>query len=171
MALMLGAMTMNGIVAGPQVIERSPEFFWGMIASMWIGNLMLLVINLPMIGIWVKLLKVPFRILMPSIVVFCAIGAYSMRNEPFDVALAGFFAIGGYLLIKLGFEPTPLLLGFVIGDMMEEKFRQALIMSRGSLAIFVEQPISAGLLAVTLALLSVLLLPRVRRKRDEVIVE
>ncbi|MDQ8697371.1 tripartite tricarboxylate transporter permease [Hyphomicrobium sp. LHD-15] len=171
MALMLGAMTMNGIVAGPQVIERSPEFFWGMIASMWIGNLMLLVINLPMIGIWVKLLKVPFRILMPSIVVFCAIGAYSMRNEPFDVALAGFFAVGGYLLIKLGFEPTPLLLGFVIGDMMEEKLRQALIMSRGSLAIFIEQPISAGLLALTLVLLSVLLLPRVRRKRDEVIVE
>jgi putative tricarboxylic transport membrane protein len=171
MALMLGAMTMNGIVAGPQVIERSPQFFWGMIASMWIGNLMLLIINLPMVGIWVKLLKVPFRILMPSIIVFCAIGAFSMRNEPFDVVLAGVFAASGYILIKLGFEPTPLLLGFVIGDMMEEKLRQALIMSRGSLAIFVNQPISAVLLATTAAFLAVMLVPRVRRKRAEVIVE
>jgi len=171
MALMLGAMTMNGIVAGPQVIERSPEFFWGIIASMWLGNLMLLVINLPMIGVWVKLLKVPFRILMPSIIVFCAIGAFSMRNDPFDVVLAGIFAVSGYVLIKLGFEPTPLLLGFVIGDMMEEKLRQALIMSRGSLSIFLEQPISAALLATTLALLAVVLVPRVRRTRDEVIVE
>jgi putative tricarboxylic transport membrane protein len=171
MALMLGAMTMNGIVAGPQVIEKSPAFFWGMIVSMWIGNLMLLVINLPLIGVWVKLLKVPFRILMPSIVLFCAIGAYAMRNEPFDVALAGVFAFTGYALIKLGFEPTPLLLGFVIGDMMEEKLRQALIMSRGSLAIFIDQPISAALLALTLLFLAVMLVPKVRRKRDEVVVE
>lgn len=171
MALMLGAMTMNGIVAGPAVIEKSPAFFWGMIVSMWIGNLMLLVINLPLIGMWVKLLKVPFRILMPSIVLFCAIGAYSMRNEPFDVALAGVFAGAGYTLIKLGFEPTPLLLGFVIGDMMEEKLRQALIMSRGSLRIFVEQPISASLLAMTALFLVAMLVPKVRRKRDAVVVE
>jgi putative tricarboxylic transport membrane protein len=171
MALMVGAMTIHGIIPGPQVMTKNPELFWGMIASMWIGNLMLLVINLPLVGLWVKLLQVPYRLMFPSILIFCCIGIYSVNNQPVDVAFTAAFGLFGYLLIKLGFEPAPMLLGFVLGKLMEEKLRQALIISRGSFMTFVERPISAGLLVVAVAILTVALLPSINRKRDEVFTE
>ena len=171
MALMVGAMTIHGIIPGPQVMTRNPDLFWGMIASMWIGNLMLLVINLPLVGMWVKLLQVPYRLMFPAILIFCSIGIYSVNNQPMDVAFTAMFGLFGYLLIKLGFEPAPLLLGFVLGKLMEEKLRQALIISRGSFWTFVERPISAGLLAVAVIILVIALLPSVSRKRDEVFTE
>ena len=171
MALMVGAMTIHGIIPGPQVMTKNPELFWGMIASMWIGNLMLLVINLPLVGVWVKLLQVPYRLMFPSILIFCCIGIYSVNNQPVDVAFTAMFGLFGYLLIKLGFEPAPMLLGFVLGKLMEEKLRQALIISRGSFMTFVERPISAGLLVVAVAILVVALLPSINKKRDEVFTE
>jgi putative tricarboxylic transport membrane protein len=171
MALMVGAMTIHGIIPGPQVMTKNPELFWGMIASMWIGNLMLLVINLPLVGLWVKLLQVPYRLMFPSILIFCCIGIYSVNNQPVDVAFTALFGLFGYLLIKLGFEPAPMLLGFVLGKLMEEKLRQALIISRGSFMTFVERPISAGLLIVAVAILVIALLPSINKKRDEVFTE
>ena len=147
MALMVGAMTIHGIVPGPQVMTKNPNLFWGMIASMWIGNLMLLIINLPLIGLWVRLLKVPYRLMFPAILMFCCIGIYSINSLPTDVMFIGFFGLFGYALIKLGFEPAPMLLGFVLGKLMEENLRRALIISRGDLTTFLERPISAGLLA------------------------
>lgn len=171
MALMVGAMTIHGIIPGPQVMTRNPDLFWGMIASMWIGNLMLLVINLPLVGMWVKLLQVPYRLMFPAILIFCCIGIYSVNNQPMDVAFTAMFGLFGYLLIKLGFEPAPLLLGFVLGKLMEEKLRQALIISRGSFWTFIERPISAGLLAVAVIILVIALLPSVSKKRDEVFTE
>ncbi len=171
MALMVGAMTIHGIIPGPQVMTGNPPLFWGMIASMWIGNLMLLVINLPLVGLWVRLLKVPYRLLFPAILVFCCIGIYSINTQPTDVIFTGVFGMVGFLLIKLGFEPAPMLLGFVLGKLMEENLRRSLILSRGSLTTFVTEPISAGLLIVSLVLLVMALLPNVRKGRDEVFVE
>jgi len=171
MALMVGAMTIHGIIPGPQVMEKNPTLFWGMVASMWIGNLMLLVINLPLVGLWVKLLKVPYRLMFPAILIFCCIGIYSINNNPSDVMATAFFGLVGYLLFKLGFEPAPMLLGFVLGKLMEEKLRQALILSRGSFSTFIDRPVSAGLLAVALVLLVIALLPSIRKGRDEVFVE
>src|SRR5829696_8124333 len=171
MALMVGAMTLHEIIPGPQVMTRNPDLFWGMIASMWIGNLMLLVINLPLIGLWVRLLKVPYRLMFPSILIFCCIGIYSINSLPSDVMFIGFFGLVGYALVKLGFEPAPLLLGFVLGRLMEENLRRALIISRGELTTFVERPISAGLLAVALILLVIALLPAVQKEREEIFVE
>src|SRR6185369_4113022 len=126
MALMVGAMTIHGIVPGPQVMTKQPELFWGMIASMWLGNLMLVVINLPLVGVWVTLLRVPYRLLYPSIIVFCCIGVYSINNSPFDVTIAAIFGVIGYWLLKHDFEPAPLLLGFVLGPLMEENLRRAM---------------------------------------------
>lgn len=171
MALMVGAMTIHGIIPGPQVMTKNPDLFWGMIASMWIGNLMLLVINLPLVGLWVKLLQVPYRLMFPAILIFCCIGIYSVNNQPVDVAFTAMFGLFGYILIKLGFEPAPMLLGFVLGKLMEEKLRQALIISRGSFVTFVERPISAGLLVVAVAVLVIALLPSINKKRDEVFTE
>jgi len=171
MALMVGAMTIHGIIPGPQVMTKNPNLFWGMIASMWIGNLMLLVINLPLIGVWVRLLKVPYRILFPAILVFCCIGIYSVNSLPTDVMFIGFFGLVGYALVKLGFEPAPLLLGFVLGRLMEENLRRALIIARGQLTTFLERPISAALLAVALILLVIALLPAVQKEREEIFVE
>jgi putative tricarboxylic transport membrane protein len=171
MALMVGAMTIHGIIPGPQVMEKNPSLFWGMVASMWIGNLMLLIINLPLVGLWVKLLKVPYRLMFPAILIFCCIGIYSINNNPSDVMATAFFGLVGYVLFKLGFEPAPMLLGFVLGKLMEEKLRQALILSRGSFATFIDRPVSAGLLAVAAILLVVALLPSIRKSRDEVFVE
>lgn len=171
MALMVGAMTIHGIIPGPQVMTKNPELFWGMIASMWIGNLMLLIINLPLVGVWVKLLQVPYRLMFPSILIFCCIGIYSVNNQPVDVAFTAMFGLFGYLLIKLGFEPAPMLLGFVLGKLMEEKLRQALIISRGSFMTFIERPISAGLLIVAIVILVIALLPSISKKRDEVFTE
>ena len=171
MALMVGAMTIHGIIPGPQVMTKNPTLFWGMIASMWVGNLMLLIINLPLVGMWVRLLKVPYRLLFPAILMFCCIGIYSINSLPTDVMFIGFFGLVGYMLIKFGFEPAPMLLGFVLGRLMEENLRRALIISRGSLETFIERPVSAGLLAVAAILLVIALLPSIRKGRDEVFVE
>jgi len=171
MALMVGAMTIHGIVPGPQVMTKNPELFWGMVASMWIGNLMLLIINLPLVGMWVKLLKVPYRMMFPAISIFCCIGIYSINNSTADVLFTAFFAVVGYALLKFGFEPAPMLLGFVLGKLMEEKLRQAMILSRGSFMTFVERPLSAALLVVSLIMLIIAILPSMRQKRDEVFTE
>ncbi|MBP2563244.1 putative tricarboxylic transport membrane protein [Neorhizobium galegae] len=171
MALMVGAMTIQGIIPGPQVMTGNPSLFWGMIASMWVGNLMLLVINLPMVGLWVRLLKVPYRLMFPAILAFCCIGIYSINSLPTDVMFIGLFGFVGYLLIKCGFEPAPLLLGFVLGKLMEENMRRALILSRGSLSTFITEPISAGLLLVSVVLLAAAIIPNVRKGRDEMFVE
>jgi putative tricarboxylic transport membrane protein len=171
MALMVGAMTIHGIIPGPQVMTKNPELFWGMIASMWLGNLMLVIINLPLIGLWVKLLQVPYRMMFPAIMIFCCIGIYSINNSTSDVLFTAFFGVVGYTLLKFGFEPAPMLLGFVLGKLMEEKLRQALILSRGSFSTFVERPVSAGLLAVAVIMLTIALLPSIRKGRDEVFTE
>ncbi|MFM7346483.1 MAG: tripartite tricarboxylate transporter permease [Tagaea sp.] len=174
MALMVGAMTIHGIVPGPQVMDKRPDLFWGMIASMWLGNLMLLVINLPLIGLWVRMLKVPYRMLFPSILMFCCIGIYSINNNPFDVAMTAFFGFAGYAFIKMGFEVAPLLLGYVLGRLMEEYLRRSLLLSRGDWSVFVDvtnRPISAGLIAVAVVLLIVAALPSMSRKRDKIFTE
>src|SRR5437867_8412352 len=171
MALMVGAMTIHGIVPGPQVMTKQPELFWGMIASMWIGNLMLIVINLPLVGMWVRLLRVPYRHLFPMIVIFCAIGIYSVNNAPFDVSMTALFGLVGYWLIKHDFEPAPLLLGMVLGPLMEENLRRALLISRGDWSVFLTRPLSAVLMSIAAALLVLAVLPTLRKKRDEVFVE
>src|ERR1700756_1099322 len=171
MALMVGAMTIHGIVPGPQVMQKQPDLVWGMIASMGVGNLMLIIINLPLVGVWVRLLRVPYRLMFPSIVVFCAIGIYSINNAPMDVVLAGIFGLVGYWLIKHDFEPAPLLLGMVLGPLMEENLRRALLISRGDWSVFLTRPLSAVLMAIADFLLVLALLPTLRKKRDEVFVE
>ena len=171
MALMVGAMTIHNIQPGPQVMTSNPELFWGLIASMWIGNLMLVILNLPLIGIWIRLLSVPYRWLFPSIVLFCAIGVYSTNNNTFDIWMVAIFGVIGYLFIKLGTEPAPLLLGFILGPMMEEYLRRALLLSRGDWSVFITRPLSAGLLVAALVLLVVVLLPSVKAKREEAFVE
>lgn len=166
MALMVGAMTIHGIVPGPQVMTKDPNLFWGMIASMWIGNLMLLIINLPLIGLWVKLLQVPYRLLFIIILLFCSIGIYSINNNPADVFFTAFFGAMGYILIKLGLEPAPMLLGFVLGRLMEEKLRQALALSDGSFTTFVNRPVAALLLALAVTILVFATSTNLRKKRD-----
>jgi TctA family transporter len=166
MALMIGALMIQGIQPGPQVMTKQPELFWGVIASMWIGNLMLIIINLPLIGIWVSLLRVPYYFLFPAIVVFCAIGAYSVGNSLFDLWLMLGFGLVGYFFIKIGVEPAPFVLGFVLGPMLEENFRRAMLISSGDFFVFLERPISAVLLAVSALLLGSLLIPEIRRKRE-----
>jgi len=167
MALMVGAMTIHGLIPGPQVMTKHPTLFWGMIASMWIGNLFLLIINLPLIGLWVRLLKVPYRLMFTTILVFCAIGIYSINNNPYDVYFTAFFGLAGYVFIKLGLEPAPMLLGFVLGRLMEEKLRQALALSEGSFMTFVERPVAAGLLVLAGAVMLIAVLPAVSRSREK----
>ena len=171
MAMMIGALMIHGIAPGPRVMTDRPGLFWGLIASMWLGNLMLVILNLPMVGIWVRLLRVPYRLMFPSIVIFCAIGIYSINNAPVDVILAGTFGLVGYWLIKHDFEPAPLLLGMVLGPLMEENLRRALLISRGDWSVFVTRPLSAVLMATAAFLLVLALLPSLRKKRDEVFVE
>jgi TctA family transporter len=171
MALMVGAMTIHNIQPGPQVMTSNPELFWGLIASMWIGNAMLIILNLPLIGIWIKLLSVPYKYLFPAIVLFCAIGVYSTNNNTFDIWMVAIFGVVGYLFIKLGAEPAPLLLGFILGPMMEEHMRRALLLSRGDWSVFVTRPLSASLLAVAALLLVLVLLPAVKSKREEAFAE
>src|ERR1043165_4101992 len=171
MALMVGAMTIHGIVPGPQVMTKQPELFWGLIASMWIGNLMLVVINLPLVGVWVSLLRVPYRLLFPAILIFCAIGVYSINNAPADAIMVAVFGFIGYWLVKCDFEPAPMLLGFVLGPLMEENLRRAMLIARGDPSTFVTRPISGVLLAIAAMLVIVALLPMIRGKRDEVFVE
>ncbi|MCO4888657.1 tripartite tricarboxylate transporter permease [Cupriavidus sp. WGtm5] len=167
MALMVGAMTIHNIQPGPQVMTSNPALFWGLIASMWIGNLMLIVLNLPLIGIWVKLLKVPYRYLYPAILTFCCIGVYSVQNTTFDVFQTAAFGVVGYLFIKLRCEPAPLLLGFVLGPMMEENFRRSLLLSRGDFSVFVTRPLSMGLLIAAAVLVVIVALPSIKAKREE----
>ena len=166
MALMVGAMTIKGIQPGPQVMTSNPELFWGLIASMWIGNLMLIILNLPLIGIWIKLLTVPYRFLFPAIICFCGIGLYTLNNNNFDVFVAAGFGVVGYFFYKLGCEPAPLLLGFILGPMMEENLRRALLLSRGSWSTFMTRPLSAALLIGAALMVLVVMLPAIRRKRE-----
>jgi putative tricarboxylic transport membrane protein len=171
MALMVGAMTIHNIQPGPQVMTSNPELFWGLIASMWIGNAMLVILNLPLIGIWIKLLTIPYRLLFPAIVLFCAIGVYSTNNNTWDIWMVAAFGIIGYVFIKLGTEPAPLLLGFILGPMMEENLRRTMLLSRGDWSVFVTRPLSAGLLAAAVLLLVIVLLPAVKSKREEAFVD
>ena len=170
MALMVGAMTIHGIVPGPQVMTKQPDLFWGMIASMWFGNLMLVIINLPLVGLWVRLLRVPYRLLYPMILIFCCIGVYSINNAPADVVMTAAFALIGYWLVKHDFEPAPMLLGFVLGPLMEENLRRAMLIARGDWTVFFTRPISAALL-LALILLVIAVLPMIRKRRDEVFVD
>ncbi|MEY4267684.1 MAG: hypothetical protein RIS90_2219 [Pseudomonadota bacterium] len=171
MALMVGAMTIHNIQPGPQVMTSNPELFWGLIASMWLGNAMLIILNLPLIGIWIKLLSVPYRWLFPAIVLFCAIGVYSTNNNTWDIWMVALFGVVGYTFIKLGMEPAPLLLGFILGPMMEENLRRALLLSRGDWSVFVTRGLSASLLAVAALLLLIVLLPSIKKRREEAFVE
>jgi putative tricarboxylic transport membrane protein len=171
MALMVGAMTIKGIQPGPQVMSGNPTLFWGLVASMWVGNLMLVVLNLPLIGMWIKLLTVPYRFLFPAIAVFCAIGAYTLSNSNFDVFVTAAFAVIGYVFYKLGCEPAPLLLGYILGPMMEPHLRRALLLSRGDWSTFVTRPLSAGLLLAAALLVFTVLLPTIRSKREVAFVD
>jgi putative tricarboxylic transport membrane protein len=165
MALMLGAMMMQGIAPGPQVMTTRPELFWGIIASMWIGNLALVILNLPLVGIWARLLNVPYRWLFPSIVMFCCIGNYSVNNNPFDVYLCAVIGVLGYVLIRLGCEPAPLVLGYVLGPLMEEYLRRAMLLSRGDPTVFFTRPISLVFMIATLLILVVMVTPALRKRR------
>jgi len=167
MALMVGAMTIHNIQPGPQVMTSNPSLFWGLIASMWIGNLMLVILNLPLIGIWVQLLKVPYRFLYPAILVFCCIGVYSINNNSFDVTMTAVFGVLGYVFFKLRCEPAPLILGFILGPMMEENLRRAMLLSRGDATVFFTRPLSLVLLLMAAALVVIVALPQISRKREE----
>jgi putative tricarboxylic transport membrane protein len=168
MALMMGAMIIQGIQPGAAVMTKRPDLFWGMVASMWIGNLMLLVINLPLIGIWVRLLSVPYRLLYPAILLFCVIGIYSTNTNVAELVLCAVFAVFGYMLLRFGCEPAPLVLGFILGPLMEENLRRSLVLSRGDAMVFLERPISAVLLATTVVIvLALIVLPQFRRTRQE----
>src|SRR6186713_3154173 len=166
MALMVGAMTIKGIQPGPQVMTSNPQLFWGLIASMWVGNAMLVVLNLPLIGIWIKLLTVPYRFLFPAITLFCCIGVYTLNNNNFDVYMTAIFAVIGYMFYKLSCEGAPLLLGFILGPMMEENLRRALLLSRGDWSTFVVRPLSSGLLIAAVLLIVIVTLPAIRKKRE-----
>jgi putative tricarboxylic transport membrane protein len=168
MALMLGALTIQGIQPGPEVMTLRPDLFWGLIASMWIGNLLLVVLNLPMIGLWGKLLQVPYRLLFPAIMAFSAIGIYSVNNSSFEIYLAALFGVFGFVCAKLGFPPAPMLLGYVLGPMVEENLRRSMLMSGGDPSVFVTRPISAAFIVATALILAVMVIPAVRRRRLEV---
>jgi TctA family transporter len=167
MALMIGAMMVHGITPGPEIISKQPALFWGLIASMWLGNLMLVILNLPLIGIWVRLLRVPYGYLFPTILILCCIGTYTLNSSTSDVIVMTVFGVIGYAFRKLDCEPAPLLLGLVLGPMMEENFRRAMVLSDGDWSVFVTRPISLGFLLLATALLLAVALPNVRRKREE----
>jgi putative tricarboxylic transport membrane protein len=171
MALMAGALIIQGITPGPQVITNRADLFWGLVASMWIGNLMLVVLNLPLVGVWIKLLTVPYRILFPAILFFCCIGVYSLSNSAVEVALTAGFGLLGFVFLMLRCEPAPLLLGFVLGPLMEENLRRSLLLSRGSMSIFLTRPLSLGLLIVSAVLVVLLVVPAIARTREQVLKE
>jgi TctA family transporter len=171
MALMIGALMIQGIAPGPQVMNEKPQLFWGLIASMWVGNFFLVVLNLPLIGMWIKLLTVPYRYLYPSILVFMSIGVFSLSNNPWDVLIMALFGIFGYICVKLECEPAPLILGFILGPLMEENLRRAMLLSRGNPMTFFEKPISLGFMIASAALLVIVALPAIRKKREEAFVE
>jgi len=166
MALMVGAMTIHNIQPGPQVMTSNPSLFWGLIASMWIGNLMLVVLNLPLIGMWIKLLQVPYRLLYPAILLFCSIGVYSINNTNMDIMLTVLFGLLGVVFVKLECEPAPLLLGFVLGPMMEENLRRALLLSRGDPTVFFTRPLSLVMLLMAAGLVLLIVLPNFRKTRE-----
>ena len=167
MALMIGALTIQGIQPGPTIITEQATLFWGVVVSMWIGNVFLLILNLPLIGLWVRMISVPYHLLYPAIMVFCAIGVFSISNTTFDVYLMALFGLLGYVFMKLGCEPTPLLLGFILGPPMEEHLRRAMVLSEGQVDVLVREPLSAFLLAIAALLLASVLLPTVRKGREE----
>jgi putative tricarboxylic transport membrane protein len=169
MALMIGALMIQGIAPGPQVMNDKPELFWGLIASMWLGNLMLVVLNLPLIGIWIKLLTVPYRFLFPSILVFMSIGVLSLSNNPFDILMMAVFGLLGYVCVKLECEPAPMILGFILGPLMEENLRRAMLLSHGDPTVFIRKPISAAFMIAAAILLAIVALPGIRRKRQEAV--
>ncbi len=171
MALMIGALMVHGITPGPRVMTDRPDLFWGVVASMWIGNLMLVILNLPMVGIWVKLLRLPYRMMFPMIVGFCCIGAYTINANVADIWVMAFFTVFGYLCLKLDCEPAPLILGFILGPMMEENLRRALLISRGDPGIFLESSISVAFLVSAAALLLIVAAPAIRAKREEALAE
>jgi TctA family transporter len=171
MALMIGALMIQGIAPGPQVMTERPGLFWGLIASMWVGNLMLLVLNLPLVGLWVKLLAVPYRLLFPAIFVFCCIGVYTVDNKIFDIYEIAALSAVGYVLLKLDCEPAPMVLGFILGPMMEENLRRTMMISFGDPSVFLTRPISATFLIAAAVLLLVIALPTLRAKREEAMQE
>jgi len=171
MAMMIGAMMIQGIAPGPQIMTERPQLFWGMIASMWVGNLMLVILNLPLIGMWIKLLEVPYRMLYPLILLFCGIGVFSLQNSPFDVLQTALFGVLGYVWLKIECEPAPLMLGFILGPLMEENLRRAMLLSQGNPMVFFTRPVSAGFLIVAIVMLAFVLAPNIRKKREEVFVE
>ena len=171
MALMMSAMLIQGITPGPNVVTEQPAMFWGIIASMWIGNAMLIVLNLPLVGVWVTMLKIPYRILLPIIVAFSTIGVFTVNNSSFDLYILCFFGLLGYALHKVGCEPAPFLMGFVLGTLLEENFRRAMVFSGGDPLAFLTHPISAGLLLVAVVVLTLVALPALSRKRQEIFVE
>jgi TctA family transporter len=171
MALMIGAMIIQGIVPGPQVATEQPVLFWGIIVSMWVGNLLLILLNLPLIGIWVRLLTIPYYLLFPAILAFSCIGVYSVNSNAFDLFTVTFFGLLGYILLKLECEPAPLLLGFILGPLLEENLRRAMIIARGNALVFVERPISAVLLLIAVVVLVIVFLPAISRRREEIFVE
>ncbi len=171
MALIIGAFIIHGITPGPNVIRDEPALFWGVIVSMWVGNLLLLILNLPLVGLWVRMLTIPYRVLFPAIITFACIGTYSIGSNAFDIYAIALLGLVGYVLVKLDCEPAPLLLGFVLGPLLEEHLRRAMIISRGDPMTFIERPISAALLAVAVIAIVLSLMPAIRRKREEVFVE
>jgi len=168
MALMIGALMIQGIQPGPQVMTKQPDLFWGVIASMWIGNMILIVLNLPLVGMWVKLLRVPYRLLFPAIMAFSAIGIYSVNNSSFEIYLTALFGIFGFVCMKLGFPPAPMLLGYVLGPMMEENLRRSMLMSGGDASVFFTRPISVAFIIATVLILIVMVAPAVRERRREI---
>ena len=171
MALLAGAMLIKGLTPGPQLMTSHPQFFWGLIASMWVGNLLLLILNLPLVGVWVRLLAVPYRFVFPVLLLLCAIGAYSLHHRPFEVYLVALFGVAGYVFDKLGCEVAPLLLGFILGPLMETSLRRALSLSHGDWGTLAARPISAGLLIAAALLVVVVLLPSIRRRREAAFIE
>jgi putative tricarboxylic transport membrane protein len=171
MALMVGAMIIQGIQPGPSVIKEQPALFWGMIVSMWIGNFFLIILNFPLIGLWVRMITVPYRLLYPSILAFCAIGVFSLRNSVFDIYLMGLFGVLGYVFSKVGCEPAPMLLAFILGPLMEEYLRRAMLLSRGNPWVFVQRPISATLLALAVLAMCTVLIPAFSKTRKEAFTE
>jgi TctA family transporter len=167
MALMIGAMIIQGIQPGPSVITEQPKLFWGIIVSMWIGNLFLIILNLPMIGMWVRIVSVPYQMLYPAILVFCGIGVFSLNNTEFDIYAMAFFGVLGYIFVKLDCEPAPMLLAYILGPMMEEYMRRALLLSRGDPMVFIKRPISAMLLALAALAIIAASLPAMYKKREE----
>jgi len=164
-------LIIHDIQPGPEIMTKTPELFWGLIASMWVGNAMLVILNLPMVGLWVKLLSLPYRLLYPVILLCCAIGAFSANNNMFDVGVAILFGLLGYVFLKLDCEPAPLLLGYILGPMLEENLRRALVLSRGDYSVFATRPLSATMLLMAIGLLILMIVPAIRAKREQVFQE